>query len=459
MMSKPIKIILATLATFFILYFGVSLLIAYLTTGNIIVSTNGRNDISVLGQGPSSPAPHSSTGKSKLSIKLHDGTYVVTVSNRSFSSQKVIQIKAHQTLRVTVNLQSIGQVEPVTTAEVYDLMATANSLTYIDQNGNSLVNVNNQNQALTLLPSVSFNSINWANPSLGVAQDESSNLYSVEGLVANKLSLPITPSINNYAITPSGFVYFSNGKILYAGSINGNYKQILKSSNTISILKASNSGVVINVSDTAKSSGEKSGGSLELITPQGKTYSGDIDVDEAAWSPNGLDLVVTGDSGTFVYSNQLHLLYSLPKSNVDSIVWLNNDTILYGVASNLWSYNIQSQSTNVLADVIDFGSVSGIYPSQDGSYIYISIEAQPTNNIYLTRLGLNNQPVSALMQQLQVFLPNIYEGCSLGYLNFTSPTITVQGTDSSSENCIAVAQSYLQTYTINTSNLYFVTEN
>ncbi|HEY5268576.1 MAG TPA: hypothetical protein VII94_05665, partial [Candidatus Saccharimonadales bacterium] len=430
--------------------------------GKIIVSASSTNDISIQKSTITSSAPKPITGQNTLSASLKSGTYTVTVNNKSFSTQEVIQIKAHHTTRITVKLQSIGQVEPVTSSEVDNLMATPQGLTYIDQVSHGLVSVNAQNQLQTLLPGISFISIDWASSSLGIAQDQSGNLYSIVGTVVKKLSLPITPSNNNYSIAPNGEIYFSDIKSLYAGILNGNYEQMLKNDNNFLIVDASNSGLALNVgnsSDNAASSGENNNGILQLITPQGKTYSNDIEVDDAAWSPNGLDLVVTNDTSTTVYNNHLQALYKLPLGNVNSIVWLNNSTILYGVTSDLWSYNINTQTANELANVADLGYVSGIYPSQDGSYIYMSIQNSLTNSIYLTRLGLNNQPVSALMQQLQVFLPNIYEGCSIGYLDFTSPTIVIQGSGSIYENCVNVAKSYLQIYTINTSSLNFITEN
>lgn len=452
---------IAVIAALLILYLGISLLVGYLTTGKIMVSTNGMNDISVARSYSSSTAPNV-TGKNTLSLKLHSGSYIVTVSNRFFTSQRVVQVKAHQTQHVSVNLQNIGQVEPVASSEVSSLMATAQSLTYIDLGSHSLVYVNSQNQVQTLLPGISFNSIDWASSSLGIAQDESGNLYSIQGTVVKKLSLPITPSNNNYALAPNGVIYFSDIKSLYTGSLKGSYKQILKNDDNLSVVNASNSGLVVyddSSSDKTPVYGEDDNDILQLITPQGKIYSDDIDVSDAVWSPDGLDFVVTGDgaTNTNVYNNQLKALYRLPQSNVNSIVWLNNSTILYGVGSNVWSYNIKTQTANVLTNVADLGYVSGIYPSQDGSYIYISIQDSSTNSIYLTRLGLNNQPVSALMQQLQVFLPNIYAGCSIGYLDFTSPTIVVQGSGSIYENCVNVAQSYLQIYTINTSSLNYIT--
>ena len=458
-MNKNIKIVASTIITFLILYFGISLLVNYLTIGKIIVSTNGTNDISIEKQGISSAANQAITGRGKLSASLRGGTYTVTVNNRSFSSQRVVQIKSRQTEHISVNLQTIGQVEPVTSAEVYALMATSSSLTYIDLSGHSLVNVSSENQVQALLPGVSVSGLYWASPSLGVAQDQFGTLFSVQGLVVKKMSLPIIPTINNYAISPNGLLYFSNGKTLYAGALNGSYKQILNSDTPISIINATNNGVLISVGADSNDVSINRKDSLQLISPQGKTYSGNIDVDDAAWSPNGLDLAVTTDTGTTVYDSHLKTLYQLPQSNVDSITWLNNTTVLYGIASNLWSYNIQTQTANVLTNVSDLGYVSEIYPSQDGSYIYIGIQSSSTNNIYLTRLGLNKQPVSAIMQQLQIFLPNIYQGCSLGYLDFTSPTIVVQDTDSSGLNCIASAQVYLQTYGVNIANLDFVNAN
>jgi hypothetical protein len=130
--------------------------------------------------------------------------------------------------------------------------------------------------------------------------------------------------------------------------------------------------------------------------------------------------------------------------------------VLYSIAGNLWSYSLKTQASNLLANVAVFGNIAEIYPNQDGSYIYLDIQDTNTNTFYLTRLGLNKQPVSAMMQQLQVFLPNTSGGCLMGYLNFTKPSITVDNTGSPTTNCSLVAENYLQTYNINTSLLNFV---
>lgn len=442
-----------------VLSIGIPLLINYLTIGKIIINTNSKYDITIKKLAISSSSISTVTGNGNLTANLKSGSYTVSVSNGSFSTQRVVQIKAHQTEHINLSLQSVGQVEPVSSQMVFDLMATDQSLTYIDLSNHSLTMVTDQNQEKALLPNVIISSLDWATSALGIAQNQLGQLYAVEGSIATELSLPISTSINNYSIAPNGLMYFSNGNVLYAGMVNGDYKQILKSSSNIHIVNASNSGVLVQMGVDSEGSAGDVQNNLRLITPLGKTYTGNIDIDDTAWSPNGSDLAITSDTLTAVYNNQLHLLYSLPTSNVDSIVWLNNTTILYGIAGNLWSYNTQTQTSNILANTSVFGYVSEIYPSQDGSYIYIGVQNANTNNIYLTRLGLENQPVSALMQQLQVFLPDVYEGCSLGYLAFTSPAIIVGETSTAASNCTIAAKNYLQTYGISPTGLNFEAEN
>jgi hypothetical protein len=253
-------------------------------------------------------------------------------------------------------------------------------------------------------------------------------------------------------------LYLSNGNTIYAGVAGGTLSQLLRPVNGegFSIVSATTKGVLVNETST-DASGDKNG-DLLFITPA-KTYTIQAGIYDSAWSPNGQDLVVTTDSDSDIYNDRLQLIGSLPANNVTSPVWLNNNVIFYGIAGALWSYNIQTKTSNTVASVSVFGYVSKIYPSQNDAYVYVAIQNTTTNSLELSRLGLDNQPVSPIMQELQVFLPNTYQGCSLDYLDFTAPSVVVDGTDSSGQNCVQAATSYLQLYAINPASLNITTSN
>jgi hypothetical protein len=168
-------------------------------------------------------------------------------------------------------------------------------------------------------------------------------------------------------------------------------------------------------------------------------------------------LATTDDSGTAILSPSLQTIATVPNRNVNAPVWLNNTTLLYGVSTGLWSYNIQTNQSRLLATSALNSSISEITPSQDGSYVYVlSINQEASPQTYqLSRLGIKGQTPSTMLGELQVFLPNSVNGCGFNYLDFTNTTILVSGASSQEQTCLQQAQSYLQEYAINTNGFNF----
>jgi hypothetical protein len=144
---------------------------------------------------------------------------------------------------------------------------------------------------------------------------------------------------------------------------------------------------------------------------------------------------------------------------VNSPTWLDDNTVLYGINDQLWKYDLPSGSASVIAKLGDTGQVSQIAPSKDGAYVYISVQKTNTSDglgFELVRLGLRNQPISPALQKIRLLIPNLVNGCALGYTNFTHPTITTQGSSSSRDLCIQNAKDYLQPYGVDLSLFQFV---
>jgi hypothetical protein len=89
--------------------------------------------------------------------------------------------------------------------------------------------------------------------------------------------------------------------------------------------------------------------------------------------------------------------------------------------------------------------------------IFLTLENQGQHSslFYLVRIAGGHETPSSLEEQLEVFLPNTINGCSLGYTNFSSLVVTVISAPGSEQTCLDVAHSYLQEYGVNPSGLNF----
>jgi len=436
-------------------FLGARFLLTYLTTAEVDVTTNTSNYISIVRLGTTTSSSPIAQGQGKLSARLHTGAYSIGVGRIQTTTQRTVLVHAHHNQHLSINTISVNQLESVTNDAAYDLVFNNNNIAFLDLYSRNLISIDDQNNEQLLNTGYSLTEVKWASPTYGVAQDQASNLYLVNSGSVSKLTIPQTVNNNNYAIAPNKDLYVSNGKVVYSGIPGSTMIPIFRSTQKISILGASNNGVLINISGTSPS-----GDTMVVISSTGKTYEATGKAVEAAWSPSGKYLVITSSDSTKVYSNQLKFVEQLPANDVTSPVWLGNNAIFYGVNNGVWRYSLAAEKADLLATTPSSNfDVYQLTLSQDDAYIYVLTQSiQSSNRLYvLSRLGLLNQPASTVVLGLQAFLPNTVDGCSIGYLNFSQPIVIAQPTDSPTLNCNSVAQTYLQEYGLDTASLKFET--
>jgi|GEM_PF-2010923 len=448
-------------------------LIQFLQSGEIVVSTNSSanlvtltRDISGSGEKGSNAFSEQKTGA--LSARVKSGQYTVTVKNKFTSAQQVVIVKARHTVHVTINLaqtsqsQTPLQFEPVASFATHDVKASPAALYYINQGNNELYEIGTNNQAQAIDSQQAFQSVQWINASLGVAQAENGQYYAIQNGNVTLLSTPfVSGGLAIYAVTPNGTVYISSNYGLYRGTVSGGFTKIYSLADQDPLIVAGNNAVAVfegGPDGISKATGQATSTAILSVSPNGALIQKlDADAYEAAWSPNGKYLVATDDGSTTIFNTALQQVASVPNNNVNAPVWLNNQVLLYGVSTGLWEYNIKTNQSQLLANTALNGSISEISPSTDGSYAYVStINQQGSSPTYqLSRLGFKGQAVSSTLSELQVFLPNSVNGCGFDYINFSGINIAVSGPPSQQQSCLQQAQSYLTEYAVNTSSFTF----
>jgi len=441
-------------------------LLHFLESGTIIVSTNGSANAVTLTKDVSGSSEKGSNALTKqgaggLSARVKAGEYTVTVKNRSFSTQQVVYIKARHTVHVVLNLNKLSQFEPVASFAAHDIDASPTSLYYINLGNNGLYEIGANNQAQAIDSQQAFQSVEWANASFGVGQVENGQYDVIQNGAASPLSTPFVAGLAIYSVAPNEDIYISTNFGLYRGTATGGFTKIYSLTEQAPLIVANNSGVAVfegGPNGISKQIGHPAETTILSLSSTGKLIAKlDADAYEAAWSPNGKYLVATDDGYTIIYNALLQRVAAVPNTNVNAPVWLNNETILYGVSTGLWAYNVETAQSKLLATTALNGPISEISPSTDGSYVYIStINQQGSSPTYqLSRLGLDGQSVSQQLGELQVFLPNSVNGCGFNYINFTGTNIVVSGSSAQQQTCLQQAQTYLTQYAIDTSKLTF----
>jgi hypothetical protein len=412
-----------------ILFSGLVWLAHYLASGPISITTNNKsNTISLqrVGSGNS----FTRTGQYSLSTTISHGEYLITVKNGLQVTTQVIDFKeGHKSFHYFLATSALKQTAPVAYENSENLVADNNQLIYLDASQHFLYNIDSQNN-ISLLNPTSLQTVKWVNPTFGIGQNSQGHLYSIVNGSVNPLSVPFSynKSTVNFAVASNKQIYISQGPNVYAGSVNGNFKKIYVASSSQPILAASANKLAV-ADETEEQNGGISKPLLSIVnTLTSKVIKQHINVGSLSWSPNGSYLVSVDESGASVYDSSLNLINTIPTSSVvEGVGWLNNSQFYYGSTSSVWSYDISSRKSVLLANLPVDSYVTGLTLDSDKSYIYITTTDSSDSIYTISRIGLDNQPVSQTVSQLQNILPLTLTDCSLELINFgVSPTILLQ---------------------------------
>ncbi|MGH7192735.1 MAG: hypothetical protein ACREJM_04275 [Candidatus Saccharimonadales bacterium] len=441
----------------------------YYHTGTVVITTNSPyNTISFTEIG----ANGQSTGKNykahgKLSVTLHTGKYAASVTGNSVATVQAIDLKPRQTLRYAINPINATGVEPVTYDNAQSIAATAHQLVYFgnssssDDSSDAPYTIDDQNNLKKIDSDYALQKVKWADASFGIGQDDKGRLYTIAGASVRPLKVPFLygGKTVNFDVSADKRIYVSYGKDVYGGGQHGGFKKIYTSTSSRPVLAAGGGQVAVADDRYGANASNISESLLATINASGKTHKKSVEADRLAWSPDGKYLAAVNDANPTIYDAALHVITVIPtKSTVGQLTWLNGTTLLYSLNDQLWTYDLSQQKAQLLANMPLAASVTGLFPSHDGAYIYLTTLDATSSSYAIKRIGLKGQKVPDSIYRLQDILPLGFGAYSLNFINFSGPpTIIVRvapGT-TSGPAALQAARQKLQSLGFDVSKLRF----
>ncbi|HSX17882.1 MAG TPA: hypothetical protein VLE51_00820 [Candidatus Saccharimonadales bacterium] len=411
----------------------------YLHTGTITITTNDKNNLIEIRQDKASKDIKQAKGSLKLS--LHTGKYYVVVSNRASSTTQYTLAKARQASSYKIDVENLIEPEPVLPYGAYNILAGP-QIYYVSMKDNLLYKIDRGGQPATS-SKVDFTKIKWQNENYGAGiNDAGDKLYRISNSGVTAVGLPFESNLIVFDLSKNGVLVTSDGKSVYISS-GGAFNKIYSSSEKITDIAIGDSYILLATLKAPAKNNDKQ--SFKIINLQGKVQSAsDISAHDYAWSPNGKYLAITSNSSTTIYDTSFKVVSHLPDASVVALTWLNDNALLYGLGSNLFSYNLQTTQSSQLA-ALHGASISGIYPGQDGSQVYLleQTTGSKAHSFMTTRLNLNKS-VPQYIYLYGLLLPVQIYNCKVSYVNFSQPLVSVLPSSSSaSDSCIQSAKTYL----------------
>lgn len=452
MLSDPrIRRLLTGCLVLIVAIFAAKQLYGYLTTGKLTVQTNNKDSrIRILDQDNREVKGLDKQGD-KLSERLKPGRYIVSAYAGPAYANKTVNINAKQQTALTFKLSPPQTPEPVFSEAVLSMSVSDDSLYFVGPATGDIAKIDAQGSESVISDAYVFKRIRWMSPGTGVAMDDSHNLYTVGPGGVNPLQLPFpinnNPSID-FDIASNGALYVSNGQDVYAGTMSGNFVKVYSSgSNYNSSLAAGVSGVAFVEKNAAD-------GSTSIVTVRGGEHKKiAAAASQLAWSPDGKYLAAGGGKGMAnIYDGALRTAYAIPNQGIAQPIWPNETSLVYSVGNIVWSYSLTSQESKSIAALPANQSIGGAAVSNNKDYLYFSGNAQ------LLRIGLGGRTADSSMAALGAFLPGTEGICSLNYVNFVNPIITIQypPLEGDFDRCVKAAKGQLRYYGLNPGKFRYV---
>lgn len=466
-----IRRILFWLVSVIVMVAAIMWLYNYLMSAPVTLSTSGPGDtVKIAGVLGEKNGSFSKQAIQKLHVRVRAGRYEISAYDKqgASSTSRIITVKARKAQSFTLNLSKLVSTDPVYGKDVTAVVADSSQLIFIDKSTGNLERVDTAGN-ITALATLGFASAKWANPGLGVAQSSDGTLYIIKNGSVNPLQLPFKTTYGqniSYDVSKDGQVYVAFGGNVYSGDGGGTFKKIYSASGS-NIIVSAGMGSVAVLEPASSASADEGGapkkqgdGRLSVLTGQNKLVKDVTGVNNIAWSPGGKYLLATGRATTTVFDNQLRTKSSLYINNASLYTWSDDSTIFYGIAnagSQLWAYDLNAQRSHEVALLNPSENITDIYPSSDGSYIYMSV--QSNQDTQLSKAPLKGQPTDKTLSTLNIFLPEDIGVCTLNYVNFIKPVMTILYPNSgvSPDQCVAAAKAELRSYSIYPGKFNFTT--
>jgi hypothetical protein len=324
-------------------------------------------------------------------------------------------------------------VEPVIGKNAYSIEADSGHLLYADAVNGQLYQVDSQNTVTQPFGLLSFRIVKWADPNYGVGQDNNGNIYIISNQQVSILSSPgAGDSRTSYAVASDKTIYIAVKHNIYKYT-GRDFIKIFTASTSYPLVEAGRGKLAVVDGADANSTEKASTPDLTVVSSAG-TITKKIGTFLASWSPDSNYLVISSSSGAQVLDNSLKTVLLIPKNNINNVRWIDNQSFLFSINDQLWSYNLAGQKAQLIANMPLGATITEVSISAERNYAYLSV--QFNNGNQLKRVGLKNQTVSHIISQLQDILPLTLDQCTLSLVNFSHPTVLVQSsTGPAQRNC------------------------
>lgn len=370
-------------------------------------------------------------GSATFTAHLSAGSYAVTVAGQNSSVVRIISLGWRQNMTYSLGPPVFLSTEAVASRNAADLSANSSSLYFLNPDTSNLQKITSQNLQVPIAPNINFTSVQWFSTGYGVGQDSSGKLYVIQHDSAHQLAAP--KSVRFFATTPDQHIYLATTHDLYYGSPSGTFQKIYALRSGLTAMVASSSSVTLLYKS-----------SVQMVTPQGRpTKSAALQLSTGSWSPDGTKFATISSAGGQIFDNNLHTLTPLPGDTPSNVAWLDNNTLLYGVGSELWQFSLTNHLATTVASPDSSADIVSLAVDAPNHAVYLSTLNSDSSSV-LYRVWLNNkQPALAAARLSQYFPQNVGE-CYAEFINFTQPSLSLTSGDPSPAACAPDITAILQ---------------
>lgn len=409
----------------FVLIFAVFQFYSYLTKARLSLKTDNKNNYvrveQILEENDKTDKPFRAEAQGSLSLKLKPGKYQLYAfdSHGANGTSQVVEVHARQKLSYTLNPAVLRTVEPVYGASVYGVRVDKSALYFVDSSRRALIKTTAGNKPTTLFPDHSFFSFKWSN-GFGIGLDQNDKLAIVKDNHLISKGLPFAKADNtiiSYDVAADGKVYVTNNNTVYEAPLDGTFKKLYSAEETISDITAGSNSIVFVQNNPSTAGIEKS--DIVRIDRQGNKTKTSEEVSSTHYSPSGKYILAKGEVGAenIIFDNNLHEIESVTINQADNFTWFDDSKLLYSVDSQLWSYDLKTQTSQKLASLVAKETITAIYPSSDGSSVYFTDDNGVKQQLF--KVELSKKQTSSTLTPLAVYLPVSLDSCTINYLNFS----------------------------------------
>lgn len=448
----------------------------YLTTATITITTKNASDIlgvTRITDGQEGKGVYSKPGKYTLKVRQKSGIYKLSAGNRTAAVNKFIVVKARQHVSISLSSQAVRVSEPVIGEAANSVAADSSQLLFVDPGSLRLMRIDAANNLQVVDEVHHLTSVQWNGTAFGVGLSQDGKLYAIDKGAVSEIPLPfVAKGTENqsivkkvgYALSPDGQIYVSNGADVYSGRAGFGFKKIYTARFGYLRLAASSNRLAIFYRGIENSEGVSNGNikpEAIITDPTGKIIGKkpNANIYKVYWSPNGKYLLTEGTDGVNVYDESFRLVQSVsPSGNIAVGAWLTNNDLLYATHETIWQFDLSERQSFKLSNGGN-GTIDELSVDAGSNYIYATSDSSTKDASQITRIGLDNQPVNKSLSILDIFLPEDIGVCSLNYINFSSPAITIRYPDSGTDpkNCIKTAQGELKYYGLDPTKFSYPT--